>query len=148
MLTENQTIFLEALRSGELEQTQGSLKTDEGYCCLGVASECYIRATNKAEWVFWTTTSSVKDFNRDTRKYSFKSKEEGGTQRETAYIPHEVATWLGIGGQALTFKLDVPGETYSNPIALNDSRKWNFSQIADEFEKYFEKVNREAAPGE
>ena len=32
--------WLEALRSGEYEQGKGFLKTEDGYCCLGVLQHC------------------------------------------------------------------------------------------------------------
>lgn len=36
-MTEDRRRWIEALRSGEYTQTRGALKTDFGYCCLGVA---------------------------------------------------------------------------------------------------------------
>jgi hypothetical protein len=35
--------WVAALRSGEFEQAKGSLKDDDGYCCLGVLCELYRR---------------------------------------------------------------------------------------------------------
>lgn len=39
MTNEQKTNWIEALRSGKYEQTQGTLKRDQKYCCLGVLQE-------------------------------------------------------------------------------------------------------------
>jgi hypothetical protein len=39
MLTDNQKLWLEALRSGKYKQGHNNLKTSDSYCCLGVACE-------------------------------------------------------------------------------------------------------------
>lgn len=39
--------WIEALRSGEYQQTQGYLRTDTGYCCLGVLTDLYIKETGE-----------------------------------------------------------------------------------------------------
>lgn len=36
--------WVAALRSGEYKQAKKSLRTDEGYCCLGVACEIAVKA--------------------------------------------------------------------------------------------------------
>ena len=38
--------WLNALRSEEYKQTQRNLKTDEGYCCLGVLCDLYAKEMN------------------------------------------------------------------------------------------------------
>jgi len=38
--------WLNALRSEEYQQTQGNLKTDDGYCCLGVLCDIYSQEMN------------------------------------------------------------------------------------------------------
>lgn len=47
-MNEYLTKWLEALRSGEHQQGKGRLKSDQGYCCLGVLCE----ASGKGEWEY------------------------------------------------------------------------------------------------
>jgi hypothetical protein len=42
--------WIEALRSGEYKQTTRYLRTKDGYCCLGVLMDLYLKETGK-EWV-------------------------------------------------------------------------------------------------
>lgn len=41
-MNENAKKWVDALRSGEYDQTRNYLRTDDGYCCLGVACEVAI----------------------------------------------------------------------------------------------------------
>lgn len=43
--------WIAALESGEFPQGKGALRSDRGYCCLGVACEVYRRETGIGEWV-------------------------------------------------------------------------------------------------
>lgn len=48
----NQTIkqqWISALRGGDYHQTKHSLKSNDGYCCLGVLCDLYAKVKNK-EW--------------------------------------------------------------------------------------------------
>ncbi len=38
--------WIQALRSGKFEQTDGSLQNSEGYCCLGVACKLFVPKDN------------------------------------------------------------------------------------------------------
>ena len=40
-MNENAMKWIEALRSGEYSQTQGTLSDKDGFCCLGVACKVY-----------------------------------------------------------------------------------------------------------
>lgn len=39
--------WVDALRSGEYMQTQGTLKNHKGYCCLGVLTDLYLKEHNE-----------------------------------------------------------------------------------------------------
>jgi hypothetical protein len=41
--------WLNALRSGEYQQTQERLRKEDGFCCLGVLCDLYIKENN-VEW--------------------------------------------------------------------------------------------------
>lgn len=43
-------LWIEALRSGKFKQAQGRLKTENGYCCLGVLCELHRREVGGTEW--------------------------------------------------------------------------------------------------
>lgn len=42
--------WTEALRSGEYEQCTLQLKKGEGFCCLGVLTDLYIKEHEDARW--------------------------------------------------------------------------------------------------
>lgn len=44
--------WIDALRSGDYQQATGSLRTEEGFCCLGVLCDLHRKAINKkkARW--------------------------------------------------------------------------------------------------
>lgn len=69
--------WLNALRSGEYSQTEGSLKTDDGFCCLGVLCDLYSKEVEE-EW--------VKD--EITVRYKF----DGSSQ----VLPNSVMDWAGL----------------------------------------------------
>lgn len=41
---------MEALRSGEYPQTQGRLRDGNGFCCLGVLVDLFLKE-NEKEWI-------------------------------------------------------------------------------------------------
>jgi len=42
-------LWVEALRSGEYEQTTGRLRYMDAFCCLGVLCDLYVKETGKIE---------------------------------------------------------------------------------------------------
>lgn len=44
-------LWVEALESGEYEQTQLHLREENCFCCLGVANDLYRKMTGKGEWI-------------------------------------------------------------------------------------------------
>lgn len=78
-MNENATKLAAALRSGEFQQASGMLRTEKGYCCLGVACELYARETD----VQWD-----RDYDGD---WLFLA--------EVSYLPTAVQEWLGFRGK-------------------------------------------------
>lgn len=78
--------WVEALRSGEYAQGKCSLRTDDEFCCLGVLSDLYCKATGYSP--------SVKIAHRDgptgalAKQYSYF--DIVGT------LPEAVADWAGL----------------------------------------------------
>lgn len=67
-------LWLKALRSGKYKRDEGQLKTDKGYCCLGVACEVAIQQ------------GVIKRYN--------------GTN---GILPRKVKQWLGLSSVAGEF---------------------------------------------
>jgi hypothetical protein len=79
MNPEIKALWLAALRSGEYKQGTACLKNMHcEYCCLGVLTDLYIKATN-GEWI-----------KHESQRYSLKG--DGGL----FYLADEVALWAGL----------------------------------------------------
>lgn len=76
--------LVDALRSGEFEQCQGSLKKGSNYCCLGVACELYRREHTEARW------------ETDDEGKEMFFMHEGGAYPDKSWLPPEVQEWLGL----------------------------------------------------
>ena len=116
MLNENAQKWVEALRSGEYQQTVGRLHRVEassvypaGWCCLGVACDVFDKANpgvmerNTAQDVEWFDVY------------------------EAAGLPVKVMQWLGVA--------DAMGSYDGNALyAHNDQDRLSFAEIADVIE--------------
>lgn len=67
-------LWVEALRSGEFKKTKGVLRDAEGnlpeYCCLGVLSELYRRATGEGCWMGSTFLNSDCILSRPVERWA------------------------------------------------------------------------------
>ena len=106
--------WLNALRSEEYQQTQGNLKTDDGYCCLGVLCDIYSQEMN----VPWE-----RDYSRS---YYYM-------QGEGEVLPYRVQQWAGLENICP----EVIDEYYVNQslVTLNDNGM-DFLTISNLIEKY------------
>jgi hypothetical protein len=111
--------WVEALRSGEYSQTKGRLRTDEGYCCLGVACDVFM----KEEGGTWEAAEI--SFN-DHMVYVFGSA--------TEMLPSSVAEWFGIHHAP---QFIVEDGAIEEATALNDELGWDFVQIAEAIERTY-----------
>lgn len=107
--------WIEALHSGEYEQTTGKLHTNEGFCCLGVLCDLAVKegVIPKPELL----VNSVCGI----RQY------EG----QMSGLPKKVMEWAGIGGSLGDF---VKAKDQSNTMPLyylNDAKDYTFPEIAD-----------------
>jgi hypothetical protein len=110
---EIKTRWVAALRSGKYPQGRGRLKTEEGFCCLGVL--CDLAAEDGIG--HWEQKDTY--FNRH---YFLVT-----TVHENNYLPMEVATWAGLHRN--------PFVGSSILSALNDSGS-SFAEIADLIERH------------
>lgn len=129
--------WLAALRSGTYSQTKGYLRTDEGYCCLGVACD----------------VAGIPSERLSTTAWNF------GRYRMDQVLPEEGEEWLGVN--TANPDIDFPAHGYRNErlnetvygavslAGLNDSG-WTFEEIADAIEEFGfvagdDRLQREAA---
>lgn len=105
---EARKLWVDALRSGEYAQTTGSLRREDGFCCLGIA--CDVFRTHEAD-AWWHTTSIGAFVCRGIS--------------EAGYTHHVVKDWLGMETSA-----GVYGDGMSRLSADNDNGK-TFLEIAD-----------------
>ena len=113
-MNENAERWVETLRSGEYEQTTGSLRSNDKFCCLGVACDLY----DESGWEDCHVNQCVYRAN--------------GVAYDVD-LPLAVRTWLGLRDEIGTFELS-PDEGSSLEHA-NDGGA-TFEEIADLIEKY------------
>ena len=101
MLTENQQKWVDALRSGDYEQTSETLQDEYGYCCLGVG--CVVAEQNGVH-VYRDGYGMV----------------EGATLESQALAKE----WLGLADDTGSFKS-------SELVEKNDEDGKSFAEIAD-----------------
>jgi hypothetical protein len=116
-------LWIEALKSGKYKQDKGQLRSDKGYCCLGVLCDIYINQNEKLKW--------EKDTNfEDKVDKVYGLHDERINYLQKFMLTTELKQWAGMS----EFNHDY---FYINHlIALNDSGK-DFDRIADTIERVF-----------
>ena len=99
--------WIKALLSGEYSQTQGRLKNRDGYCCLGVLCDLYLKEKNE-QW--------------ETKKDTFR------IGVNYALLPSKVAEWAGIGCRSPSAGVV--------PLVNHNDGGTTFEQIAGLIKKY------------
>lgn len=123
-------LLVDALRSGQYQQAKGNLANEDGYCCLGVA--CEVARINGLPLEMEKTPNIRQGW-------------EMFYNDENLLLPTEVREWYGFerrDGAA-------PWESPNNPTILdidgralmaahcNDVLEWDFTRIADGFERTY-----------
>ncbi len=128
----NMRLWVAALRSGQYEQGKHGLKTlhrsgSFRHCCLGVACEVALGAGV---------------YLREDRihHHAYVSFDN-----ELTSLPRSVARWLGLEGDYQDPMLDQVDGQPVTCMNANDSRCWDFDQIADALTAYYE-LDQEDAP--
>ncbi len=80
--------WIAALKSGNYRKDTGSLKTKEGYCCLGVLCEIYHQTH--------TDSSIWEPIGGHMLQFTLFDGEFHPHVSRTGYLPEPVATWAGI----------------------------------------------------
>ena len=114
MLTKNQQLWVDALRSGDYKQGQGALKINGTYCCLGVASDVLdlpgFKSRDYCPGMLWADT-----------KAKLSIKEQAGV----FCLADLVSPWKEKLEAVLEDNQDA-----SSLVILNDFLKWDFLTIA------------------
>lgn len=105
-MNKNAKKWVQVLRSGRYKQSKYQLKTNEGYCCLGVACDLYA----KEKHIVWDGTDFL-----------------GNAQT----LPHLVMAWMGLSSPTGIF-ITRPGVQCS--LSWCNDRDMSFEEIADVIE--------------
>jgi hypothetical protein len=102
--------WVSALRSGEYQQCRGYLRTDNGFCCLGVLCDLYGKENN-VEWQ-----------HNEVDGYLY--------EKHSTVLPLSVMEWADVDGRSA----DICNRT-ETLAKLNDSGS-TFNEIADLIEEH------------
>ena len=113
--------WVEALRSGEYEQTQHALHDGVGFCCLGVLCDLF----PGRQWLESTTIHHL----------SGACRAEGVI--DSCALPSPVRLWAGLAESNPRVSVGGSNECLTE---LNDVQNKSFSQIADLIEAQWESM--------
>lgn len=111
--------WLEALRSGDYQQTTERLQDCGGFCCLGVLTDIYAKETGIGEWVV----------DEDGDLIFQTSLEEEGT-----ILPEEVKAWAELDSTHPSIMM--PDGYLTSLAELNDGGD-AFTDIAEKIEAQY-----------
>lgn len=132
---QNMKLWLDALLSGDYAQVEGALRKETdgkvGYCCLGVATEVFIKKTEP--------TDLRVAVPADTAPYmSFEggytlSTPDGLSEKhnQNGSLPEPVRQWLGLQSSNPSITR-LRNEGMVEATGANDTLKWDFARIAEE----------------
>ena len=100
-----------SLRSGDYQQTKSYLRREDGFCCLGVLCDLYIKENNE-EW----------NLANSGNKYEFQDR--------AATLPPSVMKWAGLRSSNPYI-----GNGTQTLGGLNDTG-YTFNEIADLIEEH------------
>lgn len=105
--------WVKALRSGEYKQTNGTLRDQDGFCCLGVLCEVAVK-----EGVIAPAVINQHD------EYVY-------AETATSVLPEEVWEWAGLEGSSPQSNFTEGAEDGWAYYELNDTVGLTFEEIAD-----------------
>lgn len=123
-------LWVDALRSGEYEQTQAILLTGTGsgglrFCCLGVACEVALK-------------HGSLPMRRDGVEYVVTETDGGEHDDHGQELPVVVKDWFGFTHTNPHLQVppgsDIGDDEKVTAIGLNDDHEWDFNRIADAVE--------------
>jgi len=84
--------WVDALRSGQYTQNKHKLRTNDAYCCLGVACEI-------SQLGIWTISTDTNYKSAD-KHFTYNTKND----ELASVLPVEVMNWLGVRDSTVTLK--------------------------------------------
>ena len=124
-MNENSRKWVSALRSGEYSQDRSYLRTDKGFCCLGVACDVYSKETGEGEWNEVGGMDKLHEY-----KYNFNID----VNPYVKGLPSEVAYWLGlrtVRGSMYGIEGEYGEWLEPSSLAVRNDDGSTFSEIAD-----------------
>lgn len=110
--------WITALTSGEYKQAQGALRKGEGFCCLGVLTDLYVKENNGC--VQWLPGG-------DDETYKFRVV--GSVSATTAFLPKEVMEWACLRSD------DPAPERGDSSLSWRNDHGYSFKEIADDIKE-------------
>jgi hypothetical protein len=124
MNTEVKTQWIDALNSGEYQQTKKQLFDGDKFCCLGVLCDLYSKEHGE-EWDY-----RYSDFEDHNRWYFCDQGE---------ILPHVVMDWAGLKSENPKVEL-IDGESkealFSDIASMNDSG-YTFKELSNYIKQQF-----------
>lgn len=119
--------WIAALRSGEYQQGINSLRSNQGFCCLGVLCDLYAKEHNEN----WEHVNAYSEQNT-------KAKDSWYFQEETQYLPEKVMNWAQLEDNNPEVKiLDKDDNLIQyDVLSMMNDEGVSFSFIADTIERY------------
>jgi len=128
-------IWTGALRSGEYQQVEGKLwKCSEGYCCLGVLTDCFVEATGTL-WEDATPPlgSYLSELVADWAGFTEEEREDQGNDGVDVILS-PTAGGLDLSTCSLGFEHRRASAINDNYMNGNEA-KGSFNDIADAIEE-------------
>lgn len=123
LIRKRRDALLAAWRSGEYAQTQGMLKNNQGFCCLGVAED--VRGA-----VFTKPAHDPGD--HVVEDYFIIELEPSSSSFESAILTDAAVEYYGFDGPNPCVYFEHEGNQCSAAMTgLNDNFKFGFDRIAD-----------------
>jgi hypothetical protein len=124
-MNENAKAWVAALRSGEFKQGKNVLRSNEDYCCLGVACELYHR---QFEAYIWESFENPEEDNDEMTVYSFDG--------DDLQLAERVREWLGLATNIGAYRRGADDPISARPsLAEKNDTGAKFEEIADIIER-------------
>lgn len=128
--------WVAALRSGEYTQTCGHLHDNEGFCCLGVLTDLYIKAHPGKRWVPHAYSDGVFIAFNDFQFLSDDIIKWAGITPHPDHHGNVVADLDEDAEEVLGDNHHIFASSVYPLTSLNDELGMDFKQIADIIEDY------------
>ena len=118
-------VWVNALRSGKYEQGSEKLRSETGYCCLGVLCDIYAQEHN-TQWEF----RGDEEINPQSQDYWYFDE-------HSEFLPESVMNWAELKTHNPTVRIDVEDNEdednwyYKDELSNVNDSGYDFSQIAN-----------------